>query len=150
MNKIFLEWTPSEMIEDMGGIDSQDGGVGVEIISGDDTEYQIVDVTKTVRGGKFEYIIRRVPCERQNIRFFAKNSEGIEYLNHKETITASSSEEIENSSFDLEAPSDVVGMITGEKLIVTWNPSKCATGYWVRFHCLEGSATERYPRLGST
>ena len=66
-----LNWQPSLMIEDMVGIDSMNGGVGVEIRSGDETKYKRVEET-SIKRGQFNYIIKRVPCEEQHIRFFAK------------------------------------------------------------------------------
>ena len=115
VNQIKLSWRPSLMIEDMTGIETQKGGVGVEIRSGDETEYKLVKETR-IRGGKFSYVIKRIPCEIQHIRFFAVNSDGTAYHEYRKPVKASSAEEIERSSFILKPPQNVVARMQGDKV----------------------------------
>ena len=115
VNQIKLSWQPSLMIEDMTGIETLNGGVGVEIRSSDETEYKRVEET-SIKGGKFSYVIKRIPCEIQHIRFFAVNSDGTAYHEYRTPVEASSAEEIERSSFILKPPQNVVARMQGDKV----------------------------------
>ena len=69
---ISLDWEPSSMVENSGGLQQED--FGVEIKSGEG-EFGPIQEQPRLRGGKYLYEINIVPCEEQRIRFFVKAGE---------------------------------------------------------------------------
>lgn len=127
---IFLDWEPSLMIENPGRFTKQD--FGVEIKSGDGA-FTAVEKDPRMKRGKYSYNINIVPCEDQQIRFFAKNEDGTSYFIHPDIIQASNNADIASSSFKLSSPQGGKVEETEGLLTVTWSPSKCASSYLVVF-----------------
>ena len=96
---ISLDWEPSSMVENSGGLQQDD--FGVEIKSGEG-EFGPIEEQPRLRGGKYLYEINIVPCEEQRIRFFVKSGEAEPaYFEYPEVIPASSEEDIARSSYKL-------------------------------------------------
>ena len=124
---ISLDWEPSSMVENSGGLQQED--FGVEIKSGEG-EFGPIQEQPRLRGGKYLYEINIVPCEEQRIRFFVKSGEAEPaYFEFPEVIPASNDEDIAISSFELSPAQD--GKVTedGDEVTLSWSPSKCASSY---------------------
>ena len=145
VSKIDLSWEPSEMLENM---EITNEGVGVEMRSGDG-EFKPVVAEPTKRNGKWKYNINRIPCENQSIRFFAENPSGKVYSQFKIEIPASTTDEIKKAAYEPSPPRNVSGTRTRDKLIASWERSKCAEDYNVDFICYLSSLDElpEFPEL---
>ena len=128
---VLLDWEPSSMIENNGGISKND--LGVEIRAGDNGEFLAVEKEPRLKGGKYSYDINIVPCLDQHIRFSAKNEDGITYFDFPTVIPASSSEDIASSSYDLMPAQDGKVEQSDDMLTVSWSPTQCASSYLVNF-----------------
>ena len=133
VSKIDLSWEPDIMLTT--NIEITNETVGVEMQSGGG-KFKPVDVKPIERGGKWNYIIERVPCEDQKIRFFAKSHAGIVYSPFTKEINASKKEDIIDSNYELSPPRNVTGRMTKDKIIVSWMKTKCAEDYYVKFSCV--------------
>ena len=128
VSKIKLSLEPSSMLEKWVAVE-------VEIQSGGG-QFKVVDEESHKLGGKWQYTIKRVPCEEQTIRFFAVNDVGKSVSPFTKKIAASPSEEIAKSKYELRPPGNVEGRITKDKLSLSWEESKCAQDYSVQLVCV--------------
>ena len=94
-----------------------------------------VDAQPKKRSSKWKYKIARIPCENQSIRFFAENPAGRVYSQFTMDIPASTPEEIKKAAYEPSSPGSVSGRRTKDKVIVSWEKSKCAQDYNVDFSC---------------
>jgi len=138
VSKINIEWEPFAMVEDSSSIDRKELSV---LIKSGDGEYAPITRRPRVRGGKYMYTsIDIVPCKEHHLRFVVKSSEGEEQsFDLSEPIPASTPEQIAASGFTPEMPTNVHIEQHEDSVLISWDPSECATSYLLRF---EGTAAE--------
>ena len=133
VDKIDLSWEPSTMLTNL--VEITEDVVGVEMQSGGG-QFKQIDAEPTKKSGKWNYIIGRVPCESQVIRFFAENAAGRSYSPFTKKINASTTEEIKEAGYKPSPPRSVSGRMRKDKVSVRWERSRCAADYDVEFICV--------------
>jgi len=140
VSRIVLEWEPFAMVEDTDSIDSKELSV---LIQSGDGEFMPVEGKRRIRGGKYMHTIRIVPCKDQNLRFILKGSEGEAVFDLPEAIPASSPELIATSGFLPDAPTNVNIEQNEESVVLSWDPSVCASSYYLRFEGPDGNEFDK-------
>jgi len=140
VSRIILEWEPLSMVEDRASINSNDLSV---LIKSGDGEYVPLNSRPRVRGGKYMYTINIVPCKEQHLRFILKGDEGQEIFDLPEAIPASSPELIATSGFLPKVPDNVNIEQNEDNVVLTWDPSECASSYYLRFEGPDGNEFDK-------
>jgi len=140
VSRIILEWEPLSMVEDRASINSNDLSV---LIKSGDGEYVPLNSRPRVRGGKYMYTINIVPCKEQHLRFILKGDEGQEIFDLPEAIPASSPELIATSGFLPQVPENVNIEQNEDNVVLTWDPSECASSYYLRFEGPDGNEFDK-------
>lgn len=139
VSKIVLEWEPFTMVEDSSSIDRKELSV---LMKSGDGDYAPITSRPRVRGGKYMYTFSIVPCKEQHLRFVVKSSEGeAASFDLPEPISASTPEQIATSGFAPEMPANVQIEQHEDSVVLSWDPSECATSYLLRF---EGPADKEF------